>query len=102
MSPLVKEHLGPIAELCRKYGVKRLELFGSAACGTFDEATSDVDFFVEFVSYDTQTIADRWFGLQEELERVLGRKVDLVSLRTLTNPYFIEQANRGKVTLYAA
>ena len=102
MLPLIERHRTQIEVLCRKHQVKRLELFGSAASGAFDPTTSDFDFFVEFVDYSTPTIADQWFGLQEDLEALLGRHVDLVSLRSATNPYFLEVANRNKVTLYAA
>jgi hypothetical protein len=102
MLDLIEQHRGQIAALCRKHGVKRLELFGSAARGDFDPGASDVDFFVEFLAYDSPTIADQWFGLGEDLERLLGRKVDLTSLRTACNPYFLLVANRHKVTLYAA
>lgn len=102
MLSLIEENRGQIAELCCRHGVKRLELFGSAARGDFDPASSDLDFFVEFLSYDSPSIADHWFGLQEDLEKLLGRHVDLTSLRTAKNPYFLETANRNKVTLYAA
>jgi len=98
---LIEKHRTEIDALCRKHAVKRLELFGSAATGQFD-ATSDLDFFVEFVDYDSPTIADQWFGLQEDLQKLLGLKVDLVSPRTATNPYFLQSANREKIPLYAA
>jgi predicted nucleotidyltransferase len=102
MLDLIEKHQPEIAALCRKYEVKRLELFGSAATGKFDPAHSDLDFFVEFLSYQSPTIADQWFGLQEDLETLFHLKVDLTSLRTVTNPYFLQVANRNKVTLYAA
>jgi predicted nucleotidyltransferase len=91
-----------IDALCQTHSVKKLELFGSAASGEFREPTSDFDFFVEFLSYESPTIADQWFGLQEDLERLLGRRVDLVSRRAVTNPYFLQVANRHAVTVYAA
>lgn len=102
MVPLIEQHRAAIAALCRKYQVKRLELFGSAARGDFDPATSDVDFFVEFKSYEDPKIADYWFGLQEDLEKILGYKADLTSLRAAMNLYFLEVANRDKVAMYAA
>jgi uncharacterized protein len=102
MIDLIEQHRGEITELCRKYGVKRLDLFGSAASGTFDARSSDVDFFYEFERDDFSGIADRFFGLIEDLERVLGRKVDLVSAKDVTNPYFLQVANRHRITLYAA
>ena len=99
---LIEKHRKEIEVLCRKHAVKRLELFGSAATGQFDAHSSDLDFFVEFVSYDSPSIADQWFGLQEDLQKLLGVKVDLVSPRTASNPYFLQSANRDKITLYAA
>ena len=101
MSPLIDQHRQAIDALCRQYAVKRLELFGSAARDDFDPANSDADFFVEFLDYSSPTIADQWFGIQEDLERPLGRKVDLVSPRATTNPYFLESAGRKRTTLYA-
>jgi hypothetical protein len=102
MSPLVEQHRAQIEELCRKYRVKRLELFGSAARGDFDPAHSDVDFFYEFDPTDDNGLVDRFFGLIEDLETLLGVKVDLVSARHAKNPYFLEVANRNRITLYAA
>lgn len=99
---LLEKHQVQIDVLCRKHGVKKLELFGSAARGDFCESNSDFDFFVEFLSYDSPTIVDQWFGLQEDLEQELGRKVDLVSRRAATNPFFLQVANRHTVTMYAA
>ena len=102
MLELIEKHRPQIAELCRKHDVKRLELFGSAATDAFNPASSDLDFFVEFLSYDGPKIADQWFGLQEDLEKLFDRKVDLTSLRAAKNPFFLQVANRHKVTLYAA
>ena len=101
MLPLIEQHRPQIEALCRKRGVKQLELFGSAARGD-THASSDIDFFVEFTNYDRPDIADDWFALQEDLEALLGRKVDLVSRRTATNPHFLQSANCDRVTLYAA
>src|SRR5687767_3290022 len=102
MVALIEQHRQAIAELCRKHDVKRLELFGSAARGDFDPARSDVDLFVEFCSDGWEKAADRWFGLQEDLEALLGHPVQLVSVKTATNPYFLQVANRHRVELYAA
>lgn len=98
----IEQNRPRIAELCQAHQVKRLELFGSAARGDFDPASSDLDFLVEFLSDDWHGAADRWFGLQEALEALLHCKVDLVSAKTATNPYFLETVNRHRVQLYAA
>ncbi|MBI1338519.1 MAG: DNA polymerase III subunit beta [Phycisphaera sp.] len=101
MIPLVEQHRPDIAALCRKYGVRRLELFGSASRGDFNATDSDIDFFYEF-NDDPANLADRFFGFMEELEGLLGVKVDLVSSHDAHNPYFLQVANRHRVTLYAA
>lgn len=102
MTELIEQHRAAIEELCRKYQVKRLELFGSAARGDFDPATSDVDFFYEFQYDGWEGAADRFFGLLEGLEALLHRKVDLISAKDAKNPYFLEVANRNRIELYAA
>lgn len=101
MIPLLAQHRPQIAALCRKYGVRKLELFGSAARGDFDPADSDIDLFYEFDA-DPTHLADRFFGLMEDLEQLLGRKVDLVSSQDVRNPYFLQVANQHRETLYAA
>ena len=80
MHALIEQHRQEITELCRRHGVRRLEVFGSAARGAdFDPRTSDVDFLV---SFDKPTGAG-WFkrdlDLAEALRALLGRPVDLVS-----------------------
>ena len=78
MLPLIEQHRTEIAALCRRFGVRRLDVFGSAARGAdFDPARSDVDLLVEFepaAGHDFAAFAD----LKEALENVLGRSVDLV------------------------
>jgi predicted nucleotidyltransferase len=67
-----------IAALCRRFGVERLELFGSAATGSgFDPRRSDADFLVTFTPRtrdDLATFAD----FKEGLENLLQRRVDLI------------------------
>jgi predicted nucleotidyltransferase len=102
MLEIIEQHRQQINELCRKHDVKRLELFGSAARDDFDPGSSDLDFFVEFLDDKWEGAADRWFGLQEDLELLFKHKIDLVSVKAATNPYFLEVANRHRVQLYAA
>jgi uncharacterized protein len=74
----IAEKRDALAAICRRYGVVRLEVFGSAAHGTgFDPTRSDADFLVTFeptVRNDLATFTD----LKDALERLLGRPVDLV------------------------
>jgi uncharacterized protein len=100
--PALDPHLPQIEAICRRHGVKLLQAFGSAVTDAFDPERSDVDLFVEFASYDSPRLADDWFELQEELESMLGRKVDLVVPSAVRNPKFLRHASRNAVTLYAA
>jgi uncharacterized protein len=90
-----------IATLCRRFGVRRLSVFGSAVTGPFDPERSDVDFLVEF-DPDGEGLFDAYFGLKEELERLLRRPVDLVAPKSLENPYFAATVRRSCRDLYAA
>ncbi|MCC7241012.1 MAG: nucleotidyltransferase domain-containing protein [Acidobacteria bacterium] len=102
MSPEVSEHADAIADLCRRYGVLRLELFGSAAAGTDDPTRSDLDFLVEFQPLEEGTYADTYFGLMEGLEALFHRPVDLVVASAIKNPYFRQSVDDTKTLLYAA
>jgi len=99
---IIEQHREQIAALCRKYRLRRLELFGSAARGDFESGRSDVDFFYEFQPDDLDHIADRFFDLHADLKTLLGVEVDLVSANDAKNPYFLQVANRHRLTLYAA
>ncbi|MBZ0088949.1 MAG: nucleotidyltransferase domain-containing protein [Thermoanaerobaculia bacterium] len=98
----VEQRQSEIAALCRRFGVRRLELFGSAARADFDPTASDVDLLVEPEPPPGLGYADAYFGLKEELERLFGRPVDLVSLASLRNPYFIREIEASRRLLYAA
>jgi predicted nucleotidyltransferase len=91
-----------LSELCRRYGVRRLELFGSAAAGGFDAARSDLDFLVDFDDAASVDAFERYFGLLDALEHLFGRRVDLVVARAMRNPYFIERVNAQRRLVYAA
>jgi predicted nucleotidyltransferase len=100
--PLIDAHRETLAAICRRRRVRRLELFGSAAGLDFDEATSDLDFLVEYLPLRDGEHADAYFGLLEDLEDVFGRTVDLVMTRAIRNRYFREGIQNSRVTLYAA
>ena len=95
-------HREELADLCRKFGVRRLDLFGSASTGTDTVRQSDLDFLVEFEAPSSAAYADNFFGLKEGLERLLDRPVDLVVASAIKNPYFRESVERGKLPVYAA
>jgi hypothetical protein len=103
MHALIARHRADIAVLCRRYGVRRLEVFGSAARGTdFDPARSDADFLVEFEPGNDLPFLQRYFGLQDALAHLLGRTVDLVELGAVRNPYIRASIDRARELVYGA
>jgi len=102
MQPLIEAKRTEVSALCRRYGVRKLELFGSATTGAFDPQTSDLDFLVDLDPDGDESLFHRYFGLNEDLETLFGRKVDLVMVGALENPYFIESVNKTRQTVYAA
>ena len=101
MVELLQQHRESIADLCRRHGVSRLELFGSAVRGDFDPVTSDLDFLVEFEERGWRGSSARYFGLLHDLEDMFGRHVDLVVHKAVENPLFLELAERFREVLYA-
>ena len=86
---------------CRRFGVRRLRVFGSAVSEDFDPERSDVDFLVDFESGRPNRFAD-YFGLKHALERSVGRPVDLVTAESIRNPYFRASVLASAEDLYAA
>lgn len=102
MHPVVERKRRQIDDLCRAFGVRRLDVFGSAVDGSFDAEISDVDVLVEFDAGPGFDYVESYFGLKEGLERLFGRPVDLVSITSVRNPYFRDQVMRTRELLYAA
>jgi predicted nucleotidyltransferase len=97
---IVERSLPTITELCRRFGVRRLELFGSAATGCFDRGRSDLDFLVEFEEMPPGTYAKACFGLRQSLRQLFGRPIDLLTEPALVNPYLRRQIESEKRVLY--
>src|SRR5699024_7173162 len=82
-----------VMRACERYGVARLRIFGSAVTGQFDPERSDVDFFVDFLP-EVDDLLGHYLALKEELEQIVGRRVDLVMSDAVENPYFAAEAFR--------
>ncbi len=92
-----------LAELCRRHGVIRLEVFGSAARGTdFDPKSSDADFLVEFRLEGDRARLQQYLNFAEALRQALGRSVDLVESDAVRNPYLRAAINRSRELIYAS
>ena len=102
MIPIIEERVGELQQLCIRYRVLRLDLFGSAATGNYHGRESDLDFLVEFQTLPSGEYADAYFGLLEALELLFGHPVDLVVDSAIKNPFFRQRVDETRTLLYAA
>jgi predicted nucleotidyltransferase len=100
MNELIEQYRDAIRALCQKYGVRRLDLFGSATTGAFDPVTSDLDFVATFADTRSPGYADRYLGFAEALEELFGRSVDLITERSIRNPYFRQAVEASRQSIY--
>jgi hypothetical protein len=98
----IELHRGELQALCRRFHVRRLDIFGSAARGDFDPERSDIDFLVEFDRSTPQHPFDAYFGLREALEELLGRPVDLVEAGVVRNPYLRASIDGSREPVFEA
>ena len=101
MSVLLPLDREAIVALCRRHGVVRLSVFGSALTDRFDPKRSDVDLTVEFAA-DLPDRFGAYFGLKEDLEQLFDRPVDLLVRTAIDNPFFEAEVARTEELLYAA
>ena len=102
MHPLIEKNRENIAALCRRYGVTRVDVFGSVVRPDFDPARSDVDMVVDFGTYGNSSPLAQYFDFKESLEALFGRPVDIVSSGNIRNPYVRRAVERGRVPVYGA
>ena len=100
---LLEAHRNEIVDLCRRFCVSRLLVFGSALTDQWDDDRSDFDFLVDY-SPDSRSLPplDRLVGLQLALEDLLGHKVDVVNRAAARNQHFLQSAEEHSRELYAA
>lgn len=101
MPEVLERNRPQVAELCRQVGVRRLDLFGSAARGEFDPESSDLDFLVEFDAPPPAQYASACFALKDGLEKLFARPVDLVTESDLDNPNLRQRVEAERRNLYA-
>jgi predicted nucleotidyltransferase len=102
MIALIEQHRPEVAMLCSRFGVQSLEVFGLAADGAFDPAHSHIDFLVEFLPDAAGSLFDSYFELQQELEQLFARKIDLVTTSALKNPDVLAVVNQSRQIVYAS
>jgi uncharacterized protein len=101
MNRLLQENIENIKDLCISHNVSSLFAFGSVCTDKFNDE-SDIDFLISFKPMDYGDYADSYFELADKFENILKRPVDLITDKSLSNPYFIESINQTKTLIYGA
>lgn len=98
---IVDKQINQIANLCAQYGVKELYLFGSALRKDFGR-NSDIDLVAVFRRNGIAGSFDQYFNFKADLERLLGRSVDIVCPSSVRNSVFRREIEKTKRLIYAA
>ena len=86
--------------LLKQHKIARAFAFGSVTTNNFNEH-SDVDLLISFVDgLDPLEAGEHWWNLHDSLRELLNREIDLVTERSLKNPYFIKELNQTKLPIY--
>ena len=102
MHPAIDQYKHDISIICKRYRVSKLDVFGSAARNhDFNPTDSDADFLIEFAP-EVQVGLGEFIGIKTELEKLLGRHVDLLEPEEIVNPYVLASINRNRESVYAA
>jgi len=101
MIDLISSKHDRIAELCRQFRIRKLDVFGSAATGAFNPESSDSDLVVDLGEYEPG-VTRRFMGFADALESELGHRVELITEAQIQNPYFRHAVNQQRETLYEA
>ena len=102
MHSSISQYKVDISKICKRYRVTKLDVFGSAVRkNDFNLASSDADFLIEFAP-EVRVGLSEFMGIKTELERLLGRTVDLLEPEAIVNPYVLASIKRNRETVYAA
>jgi len=99
MQTIIQENIDKITALCQLYKVKSLYAFGSVCNDKFNPK-SDIDLLISFNTMDYGDYADAYFNLADKFEELFQRPVDLITDKSLSNPYFIDSLNQTKTLIY--
>lgn len=101
MNKILINHIEKLKELCINYKVKSMYVFGSVCTDRFNE-NSDIDFLISFDNLPIEQYTDNYFELHYKLQDLFNRKIDLVTEKSLSNPFFIKSLEQTKQLIYAA
>jgi predicted nucleotidyltransferase len=101
MDRIVLDRIDELKLLCNKYNVKSMYVFGSVCTDKFND-NSDIDILISFDNISIEKYTDNYFELHYKLQDLFDRKIDLLTDKSLSNPYFIKGLEQTKQLIYAA
>jgi len=102
MQQILENRREDLKGICKNLKVKRLYAFGSVVSEKFRK-DSDIDFLISFAdNLSVEEYTNNYFSLHYRLSELFHREIDIVTERTLSNPYFIESINETKELIYEA
>lgn len=101
MDRVVLDRLDELKRLCNMYSVKSMYVFGSVCTDKFND-DSDIDILISFDNLSIEKYTDNYFELHYKLQDLFGREIDLLTDKSLSNPYFIKGLEQTKQLIYAA
>ena len=99
MHRVITDNIHQIRMICDQHHIQSLFAFGSVCSDHFNDG-SDIDLLVSFKPLDYGDYADNYFETADSFEKIFQRPVDLVTEKSLKNPYFIKSVNHSKILLY--
>jgi hypothetical protein len=99
MNNILEKNIDTIKKLCEFYKVKTLFAYGSVCTDKFNDE-SDIDLLISFDNLEYSVYADNYFAIANKFEELFKRPVDLITDKSLSNPYFINSLNKSKKLLY--
>ena len=99
MLNIIEANKNTIVAFCRKYKVHTLAIFGSALTDRFNEK-SDIDFIVDFADVKIEDYAENYLNLQESLQKLLGREIDLLEDKAIQNSILRQNITNTKQVIY--
>jgi predicted nucleotidyltransferase len=101
MDKIVTDRIDELKRLCDIYNVKSMYVFGSVCTDKFNDK-SDIDILITFDNLSIDQYTDNYFDLHYKLQDLFGRNIDLLTDKSLSNPYFIKGIEQTKQLIYAA
>ncbi len=101
MNAILINQLDVLIDLCKYYKVKSMYAFGSVCTDRFTDQ-SDIDLLIAFDSISIEQYSDYYFELHYKLQDIFKRDIDLVTEKSLSNPFFVKSIELTKQLIYAA